>query len=122
MTMKTRIFVPANLRPFVETLGEEDACKLFLECGGSEIYLTDRESSTSSAARIVGPKKAVALAKAIYSGTIKVPLARKWVAAYLHQEKDWPIGKIARTIRADQSTVRAWLGPAPKSNQPSLFD
>lgn len=111
---------PANIAPFVEALGAEDAVRFFLSLGGSEIYLPRRSSPRSLTARTIGPEKVDKLAARLGYGYIKVPLARQWVAAFMLAQGD-SLAEIARTVRADVATVRRWLGPAPSEKQMDLF-
>ena len=112
--------VPANIAPYVNVLGVDDAVKLFLELGGCTVYLSGDPREGSLVTNVIGTQNAAALAKQLGGGHIKIPLARKWTAqALLAGGKG--VAEIARTIRADESTVRRMLGPAPVQNQLSLF-
>jgi hypothetical protein len=112
--------VPANLAPYVEVLGTERAVALFLELGGSQIYLAGRRSSERTlAARIIGADQVTRLAAALGDSYIKVPLARRWVARVLREDGKSD-NEIARMVRADVATVRRWLGPKPDPSQLSL--
>lgn len=109
---------PANLRPYVEALGADDAERVFLALGGSQIYVPNvrvRSTEPSALFEVVGDAARIfslsdALDKHGVSdgGYVKVPLARRWVA-----ERMWSRGEssnvIARTIRCDVATVRRWL-------------
>lgn len=110
--------VPANLRPWVEVLGADQAAELFLALGGAEICLS-RRPRDSMLARLVGADKAAALGLALGHGYVKVPLARRFVAARL-VAGGASVAAAARRVRADEATVRRWLGPA-ESRQGDLF-
>ena len=112
--------IPANIAPFVEALGTEDAMRLFLSLGGSDIYLPQRSSPRSMAARTIGPAKVDQLAAVMGYGYIKVPLARQWIAAEMKSRGE-SLAEIARTVRADVATVRRWLGPSNGAHQMDLF-
>jgi hypothetical protein len=112
--------IPANIEPFVSALGVEDAVRLFLAMGGSQIYLPQRSSPHSLTARTIGPDKVEKLAAALGCGYIKVPLARQWIAGVMQENGD-SLAEIARTVRADVATVRRWLGPSSADTQLSLL-
>lgn len=114
------IQVPANIAPFVEALGVEDAMRFFLSLGGSDIYLPRRSSPRSLAARTIGAAQVDKLAALLGYGYIKVPLARQWIAAVMKANGD-SLAEIARTVRADVATVRRWLGPSEAHQQMDLF-
>ena len=113
--------VPANLRPYVEALGVEDAMRLFLSLGGSEVYLPNRSTRRSMAARTIGADQVDKLAAELGAGYIKVPLARQWIAATM-QARGESLAEIARTVRVDVATVRKWLGPSERQQQMDLFN
>lgn len=112
--------VPANIAPFVQALGTDDAVRLFLAMGGSEIYLPQRSSPRSLTARTIGPEKVERLAGVMGYGYFKVPLARQWVAGVMHG-KGASLAEIARTVRADVATVRRWVGPSSSGDQLTLL-
>ncbi|WP_048648966.1 hypothetical protein [Nitratireductor soli] len=112
--------LPANIAPYVEALGTDDAVRLFLSVGGSDIYLPRRSSPRSLAARAIGPDRVDRLAQRFGYGYIKVPLARQWVASVM-KANGASLAEIARTVRADVATVRRWLGPAEDHRQIDLF-
>ncbi|MBN9332526.1 MAG: hypothetical protein J0I64_03555, partial [Devosia sp.] len=55
----------ANLKPYIEVLGTDDAMRFFLYLGGSQIYLGLSRSQGGLAESVVGSDKAVALAKVL---------------------------------------------------------
>jgi len=113
--------VPAHLAPYIDVLGTERAVALFLELGGSQVYLAGRRSGERAlAARIIGKQQVTRLAAALGDSYIKVPLARRWVASVL-RDQGKSDNEIARLIRADIATVRRWLGPKPDADQLSLL-
>lgn len=111
--------MPANIAPFVEALGADDAMRLFLSVGGSDIYLPAKSSPRSIAARTVGADRIDKLSKVMGYGYIKVPLARRWVAEQM-KAQGATTAEIARTIRADVATVRRWF-PSETAKQLTLF-
>jgi hypothetical protein len=107
--------VPANLRPYVEALGAEGAERFFLALGGSQVYVAGTRGAQERGivAQTVGNTDDVlALAKALeeagYSGYVKVPLARRWLAENM-LKRGLSDNEIARTVRADVATVRRWF-------------
>ncbi|PYE86894.1 helix-turn-helix domain containing protein [Phyllobacterium leguminum] len=109
--------IPANVAPYVKALGADEAMRLFLSIGGSCIYLPATSTERSVAARTIGEHNVECLAREIGPGYIKIPLARKWVAATM-KAKGASHNEIARTLRADVATVRRWFND---ENQMSLF-
>ncbi|AEQ50771.1 helix-turn-helix domain-containing protein [Pelagibacterium halotolerans] len=112
--------VPANIAPYVDALGIDDALHFILAMGGSELYLPKRSTPRSFAARTIGTEKVDRLAATLGPGYYKVPVARQWCASVL-LAKGYTMAEIARTVRADYSTVRRWLGPQNKHEQLDLF-
>ncbi|RVG08848.1 helix-turn-helix domain containing protein [Sinorhizobium meliloti] len=112
---------PANLAPYVEAIGAEDAVRLFLALGGTIIYLPkDRSTSRSRAAQVIGARKVETLAGRLGLDYVKVPLAKEWIARVMFAQGE-TIAEIARTVRSDVSTVRRWLGPSTGARQMDLF-
>lgn len=109
MAEEEALKAPANIAPYIEALGVDDAMRFFLSLGGSDIYLPRHSSPRSLAARTIGADKVEKLARSLGYGYVKVPLARQWVAAVMKANGD-SLAEIARTVRADVATVRRWLG------------
>ncbi|ADZ70100.1 helix-turn-helix domain-containing protein [Polymorphum gilvum] len=106
---------PANVAPFVEALGVDDAVALFLNLGGTEVYLPAQSSRRSMAARTIGADKVDALARVLGHGYYRVPVANTWIAQVM-RARGATNAEIARTLRVDVSTVRKWL---PAQDGPS---
>lgn len=114
------LHIPAHIAPYVEALGVDDAIRLFLEVGGSPIYLPkDRSSDTSRAATVIGALKVKALADRLGVDYVKVPLAKKWIAEVMFARGESQ-AEIARTIRSDVATVRRWR--LVENHQLQLFE
>lgn len=113
---------PANLQPYVNTLGAGLAAKFFLEYGGSEVYLSHNSSLNSMVARAIGIEQTNALAKILGGGHVKVPVAKFWLAKYYREVEGCNNAQIARKIRVDVSSVRRWFSPKSDRNQLSLFE
>lgn len=111
---------PDNIAPYVEALGIEDAMRLFLSVGGSDVYLPRHSTRRSLSARTIGADKVERLTEVFGYGHIKVPLARQWVAAVM-KAQGASLAEIARTVRVDVATVRRWFGPSDHSKQLDLF-
>lgn len=112
--------VPENLQPFVEALGVEKACELFLKLGGSEVYLAENPQAGSIAVEAIGTDGVRQLAKALGHGHIRVPLAKAWTVQTLLDDGK-SIAHIARTVRVSDRTILRWLADGSKDRQLSLF-
>ena len=98
----------AQVEPFVEILGVETAVRFLLRFGGAELYLAQNPGPNSKVVRMVGRDKAIALSKIDHRLQRRVPLAKQWMAQYLRSQ-DMSVAEIARTIRASDISVRAWI-------------
>lgn len=112
---------PANLLPFVEAIGADKACDLFLTLGGAQIYLSTSPRAEAKLAQAVGPDAAAVLGKALGPGYLRIPLAREWTARHLKEQRGLAISQIARTVRADEATVRRWFNGGSHKGQLTLF-
>lgn len=110
-----------NIQQFVDAIGEENACRLFLELGGTVVKLPKKTGHTSLLAKAIGQEKSDRLAKELGAGHLRIPVARQWCARYLHG-KGLSLAEIARRVRVKDDTVRDWCGPSPLSSQLSFFD
>lgn len=112
--------IPANVRPYVEALGVDDAVRFLLKFGGSEIYLPSgepckRNGEDSMAVRLIGAEKVMALSEQLGGGYFKVPLANRWIGETLYMNGR-KCAEIARMVRADVSTVSRWINARPAKN------
>lgn len=112
---------PENLQPFIEALGEDTSCRLFLKLGGTQVYLPKHTRKGSLLDQAIGIEKSDALAKQIGHGHLRIPIARKWCARHLHA-KGHSLAEIARQVHAKDDTIRDWCGPPKSCDQLSLFD
>lgn len=112
-----------SVAPYVRALGEERAAAFFLHFGGASLYFARRPTERASAVAIVGEDGVRALEKEIGQQAPRVPLAKGWIARYLHGQRV-PIQEIARRVRASTPAVREWIyGPRERSaSQLSFFD
>ena len=109
--------VPANLRPYVKVLGVENAVRFFLTLGGSQVYLARSRTQGGMVTEIVGEANVIKLCDEMVNAEgqyVKVPLARRWIAEVMYLDGK-NANEIARTVRADVSTVRRWLDAPGKS-------
>lgn len=120
MTDPVHIRVPAQVEPYVDALGEEDALRFLMEFGGSEVYISARPRKDSPVVKLVGMDKAKALHREAYRLQSRVPLASKWIAQVLYHEKCLPKAKIARMLRTTDVTVRRYVGSEPDRRQTSF--
>ncbi|MEP3259708.1 MAG: transposase family protein, partial [Roseibium sp.] len=111
---------PAHLQPFVDLLGEDDAISFLLEFGGGPVYLSQNPTSGSSIAAIIGRDKAIALAKELGPGSIRVPQGKPWIAERL-RAKGTSVLAIARRLKLKDDTVRRWLNGRTDTRQGLLF-
>ena len=98
----------AQVEPFVEALGYDEAVTFLMHFGGAELYLSKTPKGRSKAEAIFG---AEAIAKlAAHSGITqrRVPLAKPWLAC-VYAWRGHSTASIARTLRASDVTVRRWL-------------
>lgn len=112
-------FVPSNVRPFVEILGETATLDFLLKFGGSRVYLARNPGPKSPVAACLGRAKATELGQACGPGHVDIPAARRWIALQL-DERGQSGYEIARTLHTDSRTVRRWLA-AKDTNQLDLF-
>jgi hypothetical protein len=114
--------VPANLRPFVDVLGEGGAIAFLLEFGGATFYLAEDPKGGSEILQHLGEAKGRELVARLRQGTahpyLRFPVAKKWLAATMRRDGA-PYSAIARRLHVTDSTVRSWL--AASSPQLDLF-
>lgn len=113
-------YIAPELKPFVEVLGEDDTAKVFLELGGSQVYLSTRRPRDGVVTKLLGPDKTRLLAGKLCGGTggyIKIPLGREWLVNVMAR-KGMTDNVIARTIRCDVATVRRLVRPQNRQRAP----
>ncbi|MCB1463241.1 MAG: hypothetical protein KDJ90_12640 [Nitratireductor sp.] len=114
--MADKLPVPANLRTFVEVLGEDLAADFFLTFGGSELYFAERPNPNGRLARLIGVSRAAELSRALDQHPSRVPLAKPWLALYLKERGGLSTADIARKLHAADNTVRGWLKRARRES------
>lgn len=113
--------IPAHIEPFMSVLGIEDGIDFLLQFGGSYVYLSERPQDRSPVAELVGPERAAALARRIGPGSLRVPLGKPFIAAYL-RAKNSSVNAIARRLHVSDVTVRGWLNRADDRQLKLLLD
>ncbi|GIT85427.1 helix-turn-helix domain-containing protein [Roseobacter sp. OBYS 0001] len=99
---------PANVKPYVDILGEDLAVEFLLNFGGAELYMPTNPGGGSRVAKFVGLEKARALAEASTSLKARVPTPRRWIAQAL-RSKGLPVAEIARRLHVSDVTVRKYI-------------
>lgn len=115
MTIK----VPAHIQPYIETLGEELGIKFLLAFGGSYAYFSDRPQERSPVTQLVGAEAHAKLASRLGAGSIRVPLAKPFIARSF-KAKGWTVNAIARELHSSDVSIRRWLKD-DNDRQLSLF-
>ena len=99
----------AQVEPFYEVLGPGLTVAFLLQFGGAELHLATDPKGRGAVEKLVGAVKAKALAESRNrSMQRRVPLAKRWLARMLHWQGHSG-ADIARTLRATDVSVRAWL-------------
>ena len=107
----TALKIPAHLAPYIDVLGTDAGIEFLLKFGGSYAYLSERPQDRSPVAELVGTEKAIALAKRVGTGSLRVPLGKPFIAGHL-RATGWTVNAIARRLHVSDVTVRGWLKPS----------
>lgn len=108
---------PDATERFVHAIGAETAVRLFLNFGGSTVYLSERPHAGSTLVAELGEDARAALLREFGTGTINIPLANAWTARQLDRS-GLPRAAIARALRVTRESVRAFLGERPPEVRP----
>ena len=100
--------VPAHIQPYIDTLGEDLGIRFLLAFGGSYAYLSERPQERSPVTQLIGAEAHMRLAARIGSGSLRIPLAKPFIARSL-KDKGWTVNAIARQLHASDVAVRGWL-------------
>jgi hypothetical protein len=98
----------AQVAPYVEALGMEDAILFLLTFGGAELYVATNPTGRRQVEAMFGADKARALAAQAHRLPARVPLAKRWLALCLAAQGS-SAAAIARTLRVTDVSVRKWL-------------
>ncbi len=101
---------PAHLAPYVDAIGVDAAMVLFLEFGGTELYLARDPRADSELVRVLGIDVARALGELAQSTILqpRMPLGKAWVAQVL-AGRGLSNAEIARRLHTTDVTVRKYL-------------
>lgn len=113
----------AQVEPYVEALGFEDALRFLDAFGGTEVYIPENPKGRGEVEQLLGPEKAKILASIAHRIPARVPTAKAW-RAKAHKSRGLPVVEIARIIGVTDVSVRRYLqGFTPQRNldQPTLF-
>ncbi len=112
--------VPAGYRAIADAAGDDAACKLCLELGGTWIDIPQKSEGTKLE-RIVGADAAALIVERIGPGRLELPLANKTLACALN-EQGMEVMNIAKRLRTQRRTVQRWLQPRDDPRQQTIFD
>ena len=109
---------PDPTERFVRAVGAESAVRLFLEFGGSTVYLSERPQAASKLASEMGEEACAGLLREFGTGTVNIPLANTWTARQL-DKAGGSRAAIARALRVTRESVRtSLLPPTREANRP----
>ncbi|WP_423206712.1 helix-turn-helix domain-containing protein [Paracoccus yeei] len=97
----------AQIAPFVQVLGLDEAVRFILAFGGAELYIGKNPRDTNELVQMFGREAVEALAN-LATLPRRIPLAKPWLAAHF-RARGLPIAQIARTLRISDVSVRAYL-------------
>ncbi len=109
------VTVPAHLRVFVETLGEEDAVRFLLTFGGGRLNIGASVQANNPIADELGSDIARKLAAVSDRLPSDIPLGKAWIARVL-KSKGLSNAKIARKLHQTEATVRRHLNEVHDPN------
>lgn len=107
--------VPAHLRIYVETLGEEDAVAFLLAFGGGRLNIGAQVQTNNPIAEELGPEIARKLAAVSDRLPADIPLGKAWIARVL-KSRGLSNAKIARKLHQTEATVRRHLNEVHDPN------
>jgi hypothetical protein len=100
---------PAQVEPYFRVLGPDLTVDFLLQFGGAPIYMAENPKGRGQLERLYGSDKAAELAASCgHLFKKRVPLAKRWLARMLHWKGHTKV-QIARTLRASDVSVSAWL-------------
>lgn len=104
---------PAHLDPYIDTLGQHDACEFFREFGGLTLHLKHRLNGRSRAEQLLGLDRYAALVTALGGDKVTVPLPRGWMVHTLKHTYGYGVPDIVREMRVVENTVFRILATPP---------
>ena len=111
--------LPHGLTQIAEASDAETALKIALERGGSRLRIPQKAEG-SLLEQIVGIDAARKIVKDLADERIDIPLAKKIVAGWLH-DQGWSQEKIAVRLKISRRTVQYWQSGQTPSRQADLF-
>lgn len=96
------------VEPYVHAIGGDLALELFLNFGGSALYVSERPRPGSRLVAVIGEAAALALFREFGAGHLNVPLANAWLAHRLAM-RGVSRSDIARRLRVARESVRGYL-------------
>lgn len=104
--------VPANLAPFINTLGFDKGIEFLLRFGGGAMYLPKKpQDGRSMASSLLTAEEIIALSQAIDRDYLRIPVGKKFIAQYLRSQ-NVSVGEIARRLHMTDVTIRGYLKAA----------
>lgn len=103
--------ITAQVEPYVDALGLEQAVEFILAFGGSYTYVSENPQDRSEAVRLLGREAVIRLAKRMGPGPHRIHNAKPWLAAYFRYKKGWTVNATARKLHVSDVSIRRWLGP-----------
>lgn len=97
----------AQIAPFVQVLGVEDAIRFLLAYGGAELCISKNPRDTNELVQMFGREAVEALAN-LTTLPRRIPLAKPWLAAWFHAQ-GLSVAQIARKLRVSDISVRTYL-------------
>ena len=92
----------------VRAIAAHRAVELFLNFGGSALYLSERIKPGSRLVRIIGEPGAEALLREFGAGHVNVPLGNAWMARHLDGQ-GVARAAITRRLRISRNSLRRYL-------------
>lgn len=119
---------PAHLEPYVSALGVEAAIELFLNFGGTFLYIPRDPKGRSELVKVLGLEKAQALADLAQRTALprRLPIGKTWIARVL-KSQGLPEAKIATRLHVTNVAVTNMLRSGQRDvgrrddRQPDLF-
>ena len=112
--------LPHGLTLIAEASDIDAALKIALERGGSRLRIPQKAEG-SILEQIVGIDAARKIVKDLADERIDIPLAKRIIAAWLH-DQGWSQERIAMRLKISRRTVQYWQSDTTPIRQPDLFN